>query len=397
MHKDLQLAIFDFANTVTVQNAKFTQNQDITAHIPIGISQSLTRLNEWLIDRAIPSSRDGSTLALKKLNIPSTKSLLLNTLALTLTDCYWLKPITSQLTWSMLNLYTNNFTDVFGELTFNINYNLNMQRKTLFTGASTQGELKKKWCIDNNNIRFLIKGNHGNNYQQSLNEILATKLHSLQKTTPFVPYYLTPVTLTNQQSALGCYCYSFCNENTEFISAWDLLNAYKPANNVSKYQHFVDVCKSICKFSQEYIDNFMSYLIMSDFLLTNTDRHMNNIGVLRNPDTLEYIGFAPIYDSGNSMFFRESLPYTKNILKINSCSFTKQEVQGLKNVAYRNILNLKQIPTQSDFQEIYSQDIPERQYRIPHLYDLFMRKCDLLDKFQNGTDIWHFNFIQSYK
>ena len=46
---------------------------------------------------------------------------------------------------------------------------------------------------------------------------------------------------------------------------------------------------------------------MTDYLLSNTDRHMNNISVMRNPDTLEILGFAPIYDSGNSMFY--NVPY----------------------------------------------------------------------------------------
>lgn len=45
---------------------------------------------------------------------------------------------------------------------------------------------------------------------------------------------------------------------------------------------------------------------MTDYLLSNTDRHMNNISVVRNPDTLEILGMAPIYDSGNSMFYNIS-------------------------------------------------------------------------------------------
>lgn len=32
----------------------------------------------------------------------------------------------------------------------------------------------------------------------------------------------------------------------------------------------------------------------------NKDRHFNNFGVLRNTETLEWLGMAPIYDSGSS-------------------------------------------------------------------------------------------------
>ena len=54
---------------------------------------------------------------------------------------------------------------------------------------------------------------------------------------------------------------------------------------------------------EQYFHDFMDYQIMTDYLLTNTDRHMNNIAIVRNPDTLEVLGFAPIFDSGNSMFY----------------------------------------------------------------------------------------------
>ena len=47
----------------------------------------------------------------------------------------------------------------------------------------------------------------------------------------------------------------------------------------------------------------MDYQIMSDFLLTNTDRHLLNLGVLRDPVSLQFICPAPIFDTGNAMFF----------------------------------------------------------------------------------------------
>ena len=37
---------------------------------------------------------------------------------------------------------------------------------------------------------------------------------------------------------------------------------------------------------------------MTDFVLTNTDWHLNNFGVLRDSKTLKFIGIAPIFDSG---------------------------------------------------------------------------------------------------
>lgn len=40
-------------------------------------------------------------------------------------------------------------------------------------------------------------------------------------------------------------------------------------------------------------------MIVLDYLIVNEDRHQNNFGVVRNAETLEYLGAAPIYDSGH--------------------------------------------------------------------------------------------------
>ena len=43
--------------------------------------------------------------------------MMVDNLALSLTDCYWIKPIDSDIAWEDVNLYTNHFVDYFGELT----------------------------------------------------------------------------------------------------------------------------------------------------------------------------------------------------------------------------------------------------------------------------------------
>lgn len=43
-------------------------------------------------------------------------------------------------------------------------------------------------------------------------------------------------------------------------------------------------------------------MIVVDYLLANTDRHYNNFGAIRNANTLEWIGPAPIFDSGTSLW-----------------------------------------------------------------------------------------------
>jgi DNA-binding cell septation regulator SpoVG len=43
-------------------------------------------------------------------------------------------------------------------------------------------------------------------------------------------------------------------------------------------------------------------MLTLDYILSNTDRHFNNFGFVRNSETLEWLGFSPIYDSGTSLW-----------------------------------------------------------------------------------------------
>ncbi|WP_411676881.1 hypothetical protein [Caproicibacter sp.] len=44
-------------------------------------------------------------------------------------------------------------------------------------------------------------------------------------------------------------------------------------------------------------------MMVLDYIIANEDRHQNNFGAIRNAETLEWLGSAPIYDSGSSLWF----------------------------------------------------------------------------------------------
>jgi len=43
-----------------------------------------------------------------------------------------------------------------------------------------------------------------------------------------------------------------------------------------------------------------------DRIINNIDRHYGNFGFIRNADTLEFQGFEPIFDNGNSLWYNVS-------------------------------------------------------------------------------------------
>ena len=114
---------------------------------------------------------------------------------------------------------------------------------------------------------------------------------------------------------------------------------------------------------------------------------MNNIAVVRNPDTLQILGFAPIYDSGNSMFY--DIPYEAlsrmRIDDIKTHSFVEKESRLLQYVQNRSLVDIDR--ADMDF-SIYEMEVVERRIRIPKLKELFERKQENLRAFQAGKDLW---------
>lgn len=96
---------------------------------------------------------------------------------------------------------------------------------------------------------------------------------------------------------------------------------------------------------------------MTDFILTNTDRHLNNFGVLRDTNTLSFIGMAPIFDSGNAMFWQNPrLPEQDDLADIAVNSFRRKEKQLLSYVRDRNAVDISKLPTVDELRSIYAVD-----------------------------------------
>lgn len=384
MHKDIPVALMEISEDGMLGNYRINESEK--DHIPLGGQMNEMKFHDWWRDRAIPKTRHGAKTALQRLGYASTNSALVDNLALSLSDCYWIRPRDEELSWSEVNLFTNDFVDTFGEITINKDQVIDIRNKTRFSCATSQGELQKKWCIGNDGRRYMVKGNYGQSYQQSINEIFATKLHSAQGFNNYTVYLPAKLKVEGDIEGLGCLSYDFCSEKVECISAWELLQTIKIRQNESYYYPLKRVCINL-GISEDEFTAFMDYQIMTDYLLSNTDRHMNNISIMRDPDTLKILGFAPIYDTGNSMFY--NIPFEQldlvRLKDIKTHSFVEREVKLLSYVQDRSLIDIEKAVM--DF-EIYGMDLVERQIRIPKLKELFDKKLYNLHLFQAGKDLW---------
>ena len=82
------------------------------------------------------------------------------------------------------------------------------------------------------------------------------------------------------------------------------MQTVKKDNSTSVYQHYLNCCRAL---GVADIALAVDQMIVLDYLIANEDRHQNNFGLIRDANTLEWLGAAPIFDSGSSLGY-DKLP-----------------------------------------------------------------------------------------
>lgn len=297
------------------------------AHLPVGVAvrRGITdraALNEWWGDRCIPASRSGIREALETLGITSAKLLLVRCYGLSLSDQYWICPEGLALKWETINFFDNSFSYDIGDVLFG-----GEKRSNAFNFSSpdntSDGNLKKRWKVIDGK-RCLVKGGSNPFRQQPFNEVVADGIME-RLNIPHVPY-----TVMWNNGAPYSVCEDFVTENTELIPAWRILKTQKKDNNTSVYQHFVNCCEALgIKGAVPFLDR----MIVLDYIIANEDRHFNNFGVIRNAETLEWLGFAPIYDSGSSLGYDKMPAQMRSEKEVVCKPFKNHHAEQLKLVS----------------------------------------------------------------
>jgi len=316
-------------------------------HLPIGVFVRKGRidraaLNEWWRGRAIPASRDGIKEALLELRLSTTHKLLDKSLGLSLSDQYWICPLDADAAWSQYNFFENDFSEDVGNVL--LGKGGSSEAISLMSPDNTSdGWLKKKWTIMDGR-RCLVKGGSGATQQEPYNEVLASKLME-RLGIPHVPY-----TLMVQEDYPYSVCENFITPQTELVTAWYIMQTQQKPNHVSVYQHYVNCCEAL---DIPDIVEALDRMIVVDYLIANEDRHQNNFGVVRNADTLEWIGAAPIYDSGSSLWFSKPTALILATRKITCKPFKTDHAEQIKLVTSFDWLDLSRLhDIEEEFREI---------------------------------------------
>ena len=348
MRKDEVLTLCDFTNDG--QMIAYSERFRVPELMPLGYRIYPDYLKKWWTDRKIPLRQGRVEEMLKSKGMLDSSDYMLRNLGLSLTDYYWMKPIDSDLKWKDINLYDNDFKDNILSSKWDDSSGSSFSYSP---NSSLKGELEKTWAIRNGS-RVLIKGNHGDSSAESINEVIACELHKKQGYDNYTEYKLLKI--KDKPYDYGCYSKAFTNNELELVSAHAIITSQKKDKSVSNYEHLIRVATENGINAEEFRRD-LEYQILTDYLLTNVDRHMDNIGVLRDAKTLKFIRMAPIFDTGRAFATGFVTPYTEDeINNVEVNSFEQYERDLLALVRSRDILKADELPSDDKLAELLSKD-----------------------------------------
>lgn len=347
MHKEIPVVSLEIDEEVCVIN-KIEEIYN-EAHLPVGIHITngivdRAELNRWWLEHFIPANRIGIRKALETLDISNTRVLLTKCYGLSLSDQYWTRPVDREdLLWRDINFFDHSFSEIFGDVLLGKDIN-----KAEFNFNSpditTEGCLKKRWKIIDGK-RCLVKAGTAPLMLEPFNEVIATVIME-KLNIPHIPYRLIW-----DDEIPYCVCEDFITRDTEFVSARRIMLTAKQDSNTSLYRMYINCCEAL---GITDITHAVDQMIVLDYIIANEDRHLNNFGLIRNADTLEWIGAAPIFDSGSSLGYDKLAEQILNGKGIDCKPFKKRHEEQLRLVtsyAWIDFASLKKI--EEDIRDVF--------------------------------------------
>ena len=302
LEADYNEKIASFTNIYNIENIDYA---------PIIIKNALkennnniTILTEWFKGRCIPSWRDDLDLLLAKLNITTREELLDKAFGLSLSDQYWIKPYNSNVQYKDINFFEHDFNSTdFTNITFSNSNDYSTKVNLVSPNNTTDGRLKKTWIIENKE-RYLLKGGYKNEVLEPFNEVLASMICDR------LGIYHTKYEIDVISNKVVSKCKCFINSNTELITAHQIL--HNVCNKEKAYEEYINILENHnIKNAREKIED----MFILDYIIMNEDRHLNNFGIIRDVNTLEWLDVAPIFDNGESL---NIIDYTDEEVIINN-------------------------------------------------------------------------------
>lgn len=250
-------------------------------------------LENWFSRRLLSSHRNHLEQILRKTKANRLQSSLLS-YGLTLMDGYWLKPEGDRsLTWDQVNFFENEFSYDIGNMIFGLDRG---QPDFMTPDLTTNGKMEKTWRRRDGKLWLLKKGAPPY-FEEPFNEKIVTEILKRIAKVPFVSYEVNFV----RRHAVSV-CENFAKEDIQFVSAADLIKTSPRPSFIPLDAHLRNRCQY---FKIPGYKIFFDQLKLLDYLIGNQDRHLGNYGFLYDSEQEKFLGPAPIFDNGSSLWCQE--------------------------------------------------------------------------------------------
>ncbi len=359
----------------------YPENED---YAPFGLIKmneiDKVEFNKWWKNRQIPASRKGLKEVLHNSNIYDKDNFdLLDAKAycLSLSDQYWVKGVDEEISWESINFFDNEFSEDIGKILFNggktaLNLNLNTPDMT------SNGNYEKRWKIIDGE-RYLLKAGSKIYNQEPFNELIATKLYErLLNKDEYVEYSV----IFDDDKAIS-KCKNFITKNTELVPAWKINEYYEFLDDEDKYTHYIRCLNNLGIKDAETLTDKM---IVCDYIIANKDRHFNNFGVIRDVNTLKFIGVAPIFDNGCSLWYDENDMYVGEFFLTKPFEeYEKTQLSLVKKLEWLDISKLEDFP--NEVKTILSMDKLLSKERINKIVDQIKLRIEFVKELKKSREV----------
>ena len=303
MHMDTPVFKCIFDDTYFI---RITEMYNIS-HVPISCVKNNhilpKKINKWFLLRQIPTHRDNlSNLLTNK----DTATFMLENLAISAFDTYWLKPEENKETWQEINPHKKIY----------------FKKPKYTANATLNGKLEKYWIQNPFQTPYFTKISKPELIQQIYNEYIASILCKQLN--------INATTYTLKEESNSVVCFPNIQQNQDFISAYEIIQSQEipQAGDDRNIKFYKTMLEKHNINSQEAINN----MLLADIIMRNEDRHFSNFGIIRNANTNEWVAQAPLFDFGNSLWF-DSKPNLEEVRNKMNNHMMSDDIKWIRNIA----------------------------------------------------------------
>ena len=257
--------------------------------LPLGMTVDGDGVLSWLKSRVIPQNREfvDKILSAYGLTHNNISGIIQLCKGLSLNDSYWITDLNFNGKFTDYNLFKNSFYKALSLIAQTGHGSVKPNAFSSSPEFTTNGMLRKGWRKINGTVKLYKGGSSGaaNTGNEPYSEFYAAQIAATMGLN-HVPY-----TLSKWKGCLCCVCELFTDINHSFVPMW----------RFCKTTSIKEIAEYLQNMGEDYFNAFSDMMIF-DALIYNTDRHLNNFGLMVDNMTNRPYAFAPIFDNGLSLF-----------------------------------------------------------------------------------------------